>query len=280
MKLGLAAVVACFAAAALLADEPFPRCNVVPGWTQDGAARSYVPDTLYDYMDGNSEGYLIYGFQRMRGVNCKSGETSLVIDESEMNDEEAAYGLFASNRDPRLPVEKIGVSAQIVPQRGFFVKGSRFVEISASPSSTDHAAQIRSFLQALSACVEGTTSPPAPVGWFPVEGLDAASIRLIPQSVLGLSLLKRGYLAQYDFGRAFVLRQPSAEAAGETMAKLKQRFGETQPAAVGDEGFLATDRYLGRLVFFRKGSWLGGFANVKEGVDAARIASGLAAAIR
>ena len=46
----------------------------------------------------------------------------------------SAYGLYASNRDPRVPVESIGMSGQIVPQRGIFVKGSRFVEISASPS--------------------------------------------------------------------------------------------------------------------------------------------------
>lgn len=262
MKLAVfAAALACASAAGL------PRCELLPGWTQAGPARTYAEDTLYDYMNGNSEGYLIYGFQKMTGVTCKSGTESLVIDISEMPDAESAWGLFASNRDTRQPVEQIGMAGQVVPARGIFAKGSRFVEISASPASDDHSESIRAFLKAIEARLEGTADLPAPAGWFPAEGLDAASIRLIPQSVLGLSLLKRGYLAKYSYGRAFVVRHASAEAGSGTMAKLRQRFGGTQPAELGDEAFQASDRYLGRVLFFRKGALVAGFANVQDGVD-------------
>ena len=278
MKFTAVAVAAVCAAAALGADSSIlPRCGVAPGWSPSGALRTYTADTLYDYMDGNSEGYLIYGFKQMRGVTCKSGDVSFVVDISEMNDPEAAWGLFASNRDPRLPTEAVGISGQIVPQRGIFVKGTSFVEISASPASADHSAAIRTFLKALESCVEGTTNAPAALGWFPKKGLDAASIRLIPQSLLGISLLKKGYVAKYDYGRAFVVRQASAEAAVEVMKKLRDRFGDTTPLKAGDEGFQANDRYLGRLVMLRKGSYVAGFVNLSEG--AAGDVQGLSAAI-
>lgn len=259
------AAAVCCSAAALLSGQTMPRCEVTPGWTQAGATRTYRADTLYDYMDGNSEGYLIYGFQQMSGITCKSGETSLVIDISEMDDAESAYGLYASNRDPRLPVEALGISGQVAPQRGIFVKGKRFVEISASPASVDHSTQIRSFLKALEPHIEGTVAVPAAVNWFPKPGLDSASIRLIPESVLGLRALKRGYVATYDYGRAFVVKQASPTTAEATMGKLRQRFAENQPATFGDEGFQANDKYLGRLLFFRKGNWIAGLANLKEG---------------
>ncbi len=270
MKAALIAVAVCSLATALrAADAPLPRCDVVPGqspaWTQAGPARLYAADNLYDYMDGNSEGYLIYGFKLMRGVTCKSGEVSFVVDISEMNDAEAAWGLYASNRDPRLPVEKLGLSGQIVPQRGIFVKGTSFVEISASPTSIDHTTAIRTFLTALEKCVAGTTDAPAPVGWFPKEGLDEASIRLIPQSLLGLSLLKKGYIAKYDYGRAFVVHQASPEAAIQVMQKLRDRFGSSTPAKAADEAFEANDRYLGRLLMFRKGAYVAGFVNLTDG---------------
>ena len=45
----------------------------MPGWTQQGAARSYIADNLFEYMDGNAEGYLLYGFQTMHGVTCEQG---------------------------------------------------------------------------------------------------------------------------------------------------------------------------------------------------------------
>ncbi len=280
MKLAPIAVAACLAATALrAADPPSPRCDVLPGWTQAGPARLYASDNLYDYMDGNSEGYLVYGFKLMHGVTCKSGEVSFVVDISEMNDAEAAWGLYASNRDPRLPVEALGLSGQIVPQRGIFVKGTSFVEISASPTSIDHTPAIRNFLTALEKCIAGAVDAPAPVTWFPKEGLDEASIRLIPQSLLGLSLLKKGYLAKYDYGRAFIVRQPTPEAAILVMQKLRDRFGNTTPATTADESFQANDRYLGRLVIFRKGPYLAGFVNLTAGAPVAKSAQTLAAAI-
>jgi hypothetical protein len=245
---------------------------VAPGWTQSGPARSYVSDTLYDYMDGNSEGYLIYGFKQMRGVTCKAGDVSFVIDISEMNDAEAAWGLFASNRDPRLPTEGIGIAGQIVPQRGIFVKGTSFVEISASPTSKDHNVALRTFLKAMEPGIEGATVAPGPVNWFPKEGLDAASIRLIPQSLLVLSLLKKGYIAKDDYGRGFVVRHHPAESAVQVMQKLRERFGESQPGKLADESFQANDKYLGTLVMFRKGAYVAGFVNLTDSARSTKAA--------
>jgi hypothetical protein len=280
LKYALIAVAVCSAATALrAADAPLPRCDVAPGWTQSGPARAYAADNLYDYMDGNSEGYLIYGFKQMRGVTCKSGEVSFVVDISDMNNAESAYGLYASNRDPRVPVEKLGISGQIVPQRGIFVKGATFVEISASPTSSDHTVAIRAFLQGLERCVDGTVEAPAPVQWFPKEGLDEGSIRLIPESLLGLSLLKKGYLAKYDFGRAFLVHQASPEAAVQVMQKLRDRFGNSEPAKTADEAFQANDRYLGRVLVFRKGAYVAGFVNITAEAPAAKAAQSLASAI-
>ena len=63
------------------------------------------------------------------------------------------------------------------------------------------------------------------------------------------------------------------------IAILKQRFGETQPVSIGDEGFSGADRYLGKLVFFRKGPLIGGFANLTEGNDGINQARALESAM-
>jgi hypothetical protein len=39
----------------------------------------------------------------MKSLTCKSGDNTLTIDVSEMNDADAAYGIFATNRDPGCP---------------------------------------------------------------------------------------------------------------------------------------------------------------------------------
>jgi len=268
-----------FLVALVCTAQPAPDCELVQGWTQHGASRSYVADNLFDYMNGNAEGYLIYKFVRMQGVTCKSGERTIVFDISEMADPEAAYGIFCSNRDVRRPVEKVGISGQIQPRRAIFAKDKYFVELAASPAG-DHSAVLREFVLAMEKRISGRTELPEQVGWFPEEKLVASSVRLVPQSVLGMSTLKRGYVAEYEFGKAAIVAEASPEAAAGVFTKLKARMGQTEAVSIADEAFQSDSRYLGRVCFFRKGRHIGGYANLAEGQDGAALSKALAERIR
>jgi hypothetical protein len=102
----------------------------------------------------------------------------------------------------------------------------------------------------------------------------------VPESVLGLRILKRGYVAQYDYGKAFVVSEDSPASASAVMAQLKARFGDTTPAKLGDEAFETTDHYLGRLYVFRKGLYIAGYAIAAGGADPAALSAALAAKIQ
>jgi len=269
-KLALALLIATSGAAA----AEIPDCSLVPGWEQSGPARTYEADNLFEYMDGNAEGYLIYGFVSMRGVTCKSGGDSILIDISEMTDADAAYGIFASNRDPNKPVVALGMGGQISPRRASFAKGKFYVELAANPDK-DHTPALQAFVAALEKRIEGRSKPPEALAWFPPDGL--ASVRLIPESVLGLRALKRGYVAQYGESKAFIVIEESPESASAVLQKLRARFADATGAKVADEAFQAKDQYLGGLCVFRKGKYLGGYANTPEPGDAATLAAKLAA---
>jgi hypothetical protein len=263
--------------AAAWGEPPTPVCNLVPGWTQKGQARTYEAENLFEYMDGNAEGYLIYGFQKMTGVTCTKGEVTFVVDISDMGDTDSAYGIYSSNRDPRSPAAAIGMGGQIVPRRAIFAKGNFYVEVAANPEG-DHTAALKQWTAALEGLVPGSTTPPAALAWFPPE--KRQSIRLVPESVLGIRALSRGYAAQYEFGKAFLVTEASPEAATAVLHKVIARFASVSEAKAGDEAFQSTDQYLGRLCFFRKGKHVGGYANVAEGQDPVALAAALASAIK
>jgi hypothetical protein len=103
---------------------------------------------------------------------------------------------------------------------------------------------------------------------------------LVPESVLGIRALSRGYAAQYEFAKAFLVMEATPESAAAVMKKLRARFAETSEAKAGDEAFQVKDTYLGRLCFFRKGRYLGGYANVAEGQDPVSLAAALSATVR
>jgi hypothetical protein len=266
-----------FAAVAWAGDAPAPSCALVPGWSQSGPARAYEAGNLFEYMDGNAEGYLIYGLRSMKGVTCRQGEISFVIDLSDMGDADGSYGIFSANRDPQLPADKFGMAGQVAPRRAMFVKGDYFVEIAANPEG-DHSAALRAWLAAIDRTITGSTDLPEALAWFPAEGRQ--SLRLVPESVLGIHALKRGYVAQYDFGKAFVTFEASPDSAGAVMQKLRARFRQVASANLADEAFQATDQYLGRLFIFRKGRLIGGYSVKAEGHDIAALTAALAAQVR
>lgn len=261
------------AAWVLWAEGPAPDCALVAGWQQHGPARSFHNDTLYEYMNGNSEGYLIYGFRSMRGVTCKSGGNTLVIDISEMSDADGAYGIFTTNQDPSKAVEPIGTAGQVTARRAVFVKDRYYVELAAEPEG-DHTTALRAFAGALEKKMLGKTALPEGLSWFPAG--ERSSLRLIPESVLGMRVLQRGYVAEYGFGKAFVVTETSADAAAAVFDKVKARFPAAEPAAVADAAFRVEDKYLGTVVIFRKGQRVAGWANVKAPQEAVSLGLELA----
>jgi len=270
-------LIASFLVFTATAFAQLPQCGAVSGWQQQGKERAYTTDDLFEYMNGNSEGYFIYRFVGMKGITCQSGDSTIVIDISEFEDPEYAYGMFTSVRDLRLPVEKIGASGQVTPRRLVFVKDKYYVELGANPEK-DFTAELRAYAALMEKSITGQTTLPEMMGWFPKENL--ASARLVPESVLGLRLLKRGYVGQYGFGKGFIVKEDSPEAATQLMQKLRERFGQANPAAIADEAFKATDKYLNGLCIFRKGNYVAGFADLKDGRDGVTEAAGLAANIK
>jgi hypothetical protein len=255
-----------------------PDCALVPGWVQEGEARSYDAETLFEYVNGKAESYFAYGFMLMKGITCVNpAGDRLVLDVSELGDSDRAWGFFVANRDPRSPSEALGSGGQVFELNAAAAKGRYYLEISASPGK-DHAAALRAFVLAMLPRMPGEGRVPEAVAWFPVEGLEPGSLRLVPQSPLGLRLLKPGFIAQYADGRAFVAPEASAEAAQATLVKLRARFADARVVAgLGDEAIAAQDAYLGALVLFRKGAHVAGIANVPAGRVALPLAKALAA---
>jgi hypothetical protein len=93
-------------------------------------------------------------------------------------------------------------------------------------------------------------------------------------------LLKSGYVAQYQAGKGFLVHESSPEDAAQVFARLKERFGQITPVKIADEAFTATDKYLNGMCVFRKGSFVGGFANLAAGRDGVAETEKLAANVK
>jgi hypothetical protein len=266
-------------AAGPVGAQDYLNCHFVPGWEPSGAKRQYAADNLFEYKNGSAEGYLSFGFVRMQGITCASGGNTLDIDVSEMGDADSAYGMFAANLDTSQPIARIGMGGQVEKQSASFAKGKYYVElveVAANPDSDD-SVTMQAFAAKMLEHMEGRETPPEALGWFANE--DLTSTRLVPESVLGLRELKRGYVAKYRQGQAFLVQEESPEAAAAVLKNLRGRFESATDVKVGDEGFQATAKYLDGICIFRKGKTIGGYANLPEPQEATAQAAKLAARI-
>ena len=180
------------------------------------------------------------------------------------------------NRHPRHDTAPIGTIGQVMPRRTTFAKGSYYVEFAANQ---DNEEALAAFAKALEPKVPGSTDTPAALTWFPDEGLDAASVRLVPQSVMGLRMLKRGYLAKYEDGRAFIVAEESADAAAAVLAQFKERLSDPVAGDVADASITGKDRYLGQMYVAQKGRHLIGFATRNADADLAGRVGAIAALV-
>ena len=254
-------------------------CRIAPGWEQSGAIRQYDSGNLFEYKDGGAEGYLIFGFVRMSTVDCKSGQNTLTIDLSEMTDPDAAYGLFAANLDPTSPISQIGMGGQVQAQSATFAKGNFYIEIVevAADAGADDSSTLRSMASTLEVRLPGRATPPAQLRWFPPDNV--APVRMVPESVLGLRELKRGYVARYRVGQAFIVLASTPESAALVLKAIREHFPGAVPAPVGDEAWMSSTQYLGGICIFRKGRVLAGYSNLPTPQQAATLAALLAGRI-
>lgn len=272
-------VLAALLATATAGAQDYLSCQFAPGWQPSGAKRQYAADNLFEYKDGGAEGYLSFGFQHLAGITCASGASTLDIDVSEMADADSAYGMFSANADAGVPIEKFGMGGQIGKQSATFAKGKFYVELAETADNPDRddSAVMRAFAAAILKRLDGRETPPDMLGWFVPDGI--VSTKMVPESVLGLRQLKRGYVARYKQGQAFLAQEESPEAAAEVMNSLRERFGTVAPAKVGDDGFEATVKYLDGICIFRKGKIIAGYANLPGAEDAEAAALKLAARV-
>jgi len=69
----------------------------------------YKPDTLYQYIDGGADIYLLYEFRSLLHQDFKSGAVELTADIYDMGNPEDAFGIYAAERSLGYKFMALGV---------------------------------------------------------------------------------------------------------------------------------------------------------------------------
>lgn len=231
----------------------------------EGQPRLYDSANLYEYIDGQAEGYIAYRFQALASATYKDGDNSIVIDVYDMEKPLQAFGLYSTFRAPTNEFVEIGGQGFKSTEGIMFYKGRFVVKVSA-----DYADEAQ-MARAADAAAKATA------GKIADDRAGLEILKLLPEAtkvpnsekyyleaVLGQSFLDNGVVADYKvpgsptrlFACVMNDSQAAAKAYGDYLLFAKAHGKSVEPQ--GDKQFSSDIKYYGLTVVFTDGRIIAG----------------------
>jgi len=206
-----------------------PPTSMLAGWRVAEGPTTYVPDTLYEYLDGGAPRYVSYGFQRLIHVRYETEDDAragVTLDLFDMGESPAAFGIYRSGMGEADTPGQWCTEAYRAGSVGAAWKDRIFVHVLADDEDPDRVQMLERLLGRVCDGIAGDESLPAILDPLPEEGRVARSERYVPVDLLGHAFLPGGVLAAYEIdgvrARMFLSDLGSAAAATEALAELRQ----------------------------------------------------------
>lgn len=238
--------------------------------TAQGSARVYNSESLYEYIDGAADLYVLYDFKTLLHQDFKSGATDLTADIYEMSSPEDAFGIYAAERSAGYRFIPIG--AEGYRDKGIlnFFEDRYYVKLSGSGANDDTL--LDQFARLLSSRIGGVKTLPNLLERLPSEHRVPHSEQYVKKDPLGHAFLAPAYVVTYAQGKqqsklviSIAGDAPAAKARVDQLARHFRQSGESSPAPeLGEGGMRAKNSFEGRVIARIHGRYLIALFNPAE----------------
>ena len=110
-------------------DFKFPE---VSGWKQSGEIQTFTPQTLYEYINGAADLYLMYDFEELKVAEyLNEKKASVTVDVYRHKTPTHAFGIYSQERLPNANFLDIGAQGYIEQNILNFLIGPYYVKINS-----------------------------------------------------------------------------------------------------------------------------------------------------
>ena len=258
-----------------------PGTGDLAAWEMVSEPETFGPENLWDYINGQAESYLGYGFVRVDAAEYRrtSGPPAVVVEIYQMASPENAFGIFAAERNPEDRAIGIGSGAYLGPNVLNFWQGRNYIKLTSFEEGAGIEEALTFLAQEISRWSPAGSGELEIFSYFPEDGKIEASERYISQSFLGQEYIDGAYRVDYEGGggdgfQLFLVPFDSNEAARSALERYAD-FLTTQGRGVerfdGESPTLVAEAATIQVVFVQD-KYLGGVldaASVQIGRDAA-----------
>ncbi len=279
----LCTAVACATALAGCATNPaavsdgqwLPLPGFAEGWAAPEGIKTYTPENLFNYIDGEADLYMPYGFKEARvAAYERAAEPSMRInaDVYQMGSALDAFGVYSNYRSSTQQPVAVGAEGFASEQQLMFYQGEYFVRLYAATADASAQDALQQCAKAISMRLPKAARPPE-LDMLQVDGVTPGTERYLAKSVLGYAFFPRGMTADARVGeadaRVFVVLYADAAAAKAGLDAYRAYLREKK-LPLGTDADQAEGRAVTRdplykgLVVQQAGACLVGIAGLAE----------------
>ena len=264
-------------------DEPSPSMAPafglpadadIPGWSRVTEPEHYEADNLWEYINGQADFFIDYGFVRVDTAEYRNEQDSgsVVLEVYRMGRPQEAFGIFAAERtrDDR-PLD-IGAGAYLGANVLGFWQAEQYVKLTSFDEGTAVEQLLIGLAEGISSSIPSQGNELETLLLFPEENRVEASERFIPKNFLGQPFLSDAYRVNYENEgqrlQLFVVDTGSSEEARSHFKHLEDFYrGRNQEQVTlettRDPPMLIVDG-LSKTVVFQLDHRLGGATGMKS----------------
>ena len=210
----------------------------------------FVPDNLWDFIDGAAETYLAYGFIDLHIAEYKKGRNVIKLEIYRHSDNTMAFGIYSTERSPSFRFMNLGSQGYIADGAINFFKGNYYVKIRTYSKDEKTVQSTESLALIVANMLKGDSDMPAVITLFPETGKKVNEETYINESVLGHKFLTEAFKADYEVGpdsfSVYIMEKKSPEEAWKTAEAYLSSAG-TDALESGSGKYMITDGYNGTI---------------------------------
>jgi len=217
----------------------------------------YVPDDLWDYINGAADAYLALGFIDLNITEYTKGRNTIKAEIYRFGDDAMAFGMYSMERSPGYNFIQTGVQGYNEEGVVHFYKDRYYVKIMTHSGSVKVNEKMKELAGLIAGRIEGKNEFPSLLKLFPAEGLLKNQETYLLESVLGHEFLRGAFRASYEVaGDSFEIYLFNCKDGEEASAMAARLAGDAYTPGEEIFKYAFEDGYNGVLHITRQGGRL------------------------
>ena len=246
-------------------DFKFPE---IAGWRQSGEVQTFSPKTLFEYINGDAELYLMYDLQELKVTEyLNEKKASVIIDVYRHRTPTHAFGIYSQERLSNANFINVGAQGYVEEEILNFIAGPYYVKITGYKIESGAQEVLLSFAKKVLENLGEKGTLPTLLNSFPRDGKVKNSEKFIAKNFLGYSFLHSAFTCDYELSgkkfKLFVIAPADKAECRNIIQKYLAQTGKIEKN-VAEGRRLIPDPHHGEIDLYWQGRYIWGILNLNE----------------